>query len=149
MKQGKAEAKAYAREGEEAAMLTAEDTVRHAGDLTTSFLQSGISLEGGPTDVIARAFGRGRTDIGRIEANANARAKTVYSKARTQALDGLVSSAFGQSAMSGMGGIVNDFTGGFTSGFDNAATYQTGATPGMGSTWVAPWQAEAELPWRV
>lgn len=149
VKQGKAEAKAIAREAEINASNVAQNTLRTAGDLKVSFLQSGLTLEGGPTDILTQAFEQGYTDIGRIKSNADASIKNTMSKARTAALTTLAKGAVGQSIMSGVSSFADGFSSGFSDGFNNAATYQTGATPGVGNTWSPPWQANAPLPWRT
>lgn len=144
MKAAKSQASAQAREGERQAMSIADQTVRTAGSLRNSFLTSGLTLEGGPMDVIAQAFAKGRTDIGRAAENANAASKNTVSSARTKMLQNL-----GTTAAVAVGGFASDFGNGFEYGFDNAATLQTGATPGIGNTWVPPWQVNQPLPWKV
>lgn len=108
MKAANSQAKGIAREGEYAAQTTADNTIRSTGKLQTSFLQSGLTLEGGPMDVLKSAFSKGYTDIGRIKSNADAGAKNVVSAARTKALQGLASSAAGAAGAAGLGGAAND-----------------------------------------
>lgn len=103
MNQADSVAAAQAREGEIKAKSTADDTLRAAGKLTTSFLQSGITLEGGPQTVLSMAFKKGNTDINRIAANADAAAENTVSTARTKALQSLAGS-MGGSFMSSVGG---------------------------------------------
>jgi hypothetical protein len=124
MGQAKKEAKAKAKEGELAAMNVADATVRAAGKLRTNFLQSGLTLEGGPMEVIAQAFAKGRTDISRIEANANAASKNLVSAARTKMLSGLAGS-LATSAFS------PDFSSSFGQFTDNAGAYM-GLNPEYG-----------------
>lgn len=103
----KAQAKAGVREAENNAMNTADKTVRAAGALRNSFLSNGIQLEGGPMDLIARAFAKGRTDVSRITENANAQSSNVVSAARTKMLQGLggtIASAFSGES----GGVIGD-----------------------------------------
>ena len=118
--QAKKEAKAKAKEGELAAMNVADATVRAAGKLRTNFLQSGLTLEGGPMDVIAQAFAKGRTDISRIEENANNASKNIMSAARTKMLSGLAGSLVTSA-------LAPDFSSSLESGFsqftDNAGAY--------------------------
>jgi len=111
------QAKAITRQGEQEAMATAQNTLRTAGKLQTSFLQSGLTLEGGPMDVLKQAFGQGYTDIGRIKSNADAGAKNVVSAARTKALQGLASGVAGAAGASAAGGLFDDVTFG-TGSFD-------------------------------
>lgn len=102
------QAKAGIQVAEQNAMTTAQNTLRSTGKLTTSFLQSGLTLEGGPMDVLKQAFGQGYTDIGRIKSNADANSKNIVSAARTKALQGLASSAAGAAGAAGLGGAAND-----------------------------------------
>lgn len=70
-----------------------------------SFLNSGLSLEGTPMDVINETFDTGIKDIQAIGANANAQSKNIIGQARTQAI-GQIAGAFG-----GMGGGGGGFGG--------------------------------------
>ena len=60
-----------------------------------NFLNSGLTLEAGPSDIIRRAFTAGQKDIDRIVTNANTRSKNTISQARTKALEGFASMAKG------------------------------------------------------
>lgn len=146
MKQGTAQAKAITAQGAIDAQNSANDTVRAGGKLTTSFLQSGLTLEGGPMDVLTQAFNKGSTDIANIAASANAQSKNTVNAARTKALTSLASSAAGASALSGAGSFASDFGSGFSDGFSNAATISTGATPGFSPSYGPTWQSQS-LPW--
>lgn len=115
VKQAKAEGKAISQEAERNALTVADNTVRKAGSLTTSFLQSGITLEGGPMDVIARAFKQGTTDINRISANAYHASKNIVSKARSQAIQDLAGAATGSNMFSSVGNFGTDVSNGFSS----------------------------------
>lgn len=117
------QAKAGIQTAEQNAMTTAQNTLRTSGKLQTSFLQSGLTLEGGPMDVIKQAFGQGYTDIGRIKSNADTTSKNIVSAARTKALQGLATSAAGAAGATGLNGLTSDLGAGFTSmgngtGFD-------------------------------
>lgn len=105
--QGTAQAKAITQQAQQQAQVSADNTVRAGGKLTTSFLQSGLTLEGGPMDVLTQAFGKGQTDIARIASNANAASKNAVNSARTKALEGLASSAGMASLGSTVGGAVD------------------------------------------
>lgn len=146
MDQGTAAAKAATQEAQYKTMQVADQTVRQAGSLKTSFLQSGLTLEGGPMDVLTQAFNKGQTDIGRIAASANITAKNDINTARTKALQGLAGSAGSAFAFTS---FANDFGGGFSSGFDNAATFQTGASLGPANSFysMGPFSNDP-LPWR-
>jgi hypothetical protein len=104
------QAKAGIRVAEQNAMTTAENTLRTTGKLRTSFLQSGLTLEGGPMDVLKQAFGQGYTDIGRIKSNADTGSKNIVSAARTKALQGLASAAAGAAGASGGGSVFGDIS---------------------------------------
>lgn len=67
----------------------ARETVRAAGTLQSSFLSSGITMEGTPMEVLKRTYQYGREDINQIAKNANARSKNIMTKARTEMLEGM------------------------------------------------------------
>ena len=110
--QGKAEAEAFARQGEQEADVIAKRTVRDIGTLQTSFLQSGIALDdvGGTRVVFDEAAKKGLTDITRTIDNANRQAKNTYSAARTAALDSLVKGVGKTGIGSDVGGFLDDTT---------------------------------------
>ena len=124
MNQGNAAARAAVQQGEQEAKASADKTVQGVGKLQTSFLQSGLTLEGGPMDVLTKAFAAGQTDISRITANANANAKNAVNAARTKALTSLASSA------GSLGSTFDNFLSGFSSGFDNSVGGLPGWNPG-------------------
>lgn len=93
MEAGKANAQAIADQGTQQAKTIADNTLRRAGTLQTSFLQGGIVLDDGPKSVISQAFGQGYTDINRTVTNANNSAANTYNTARTKALSSLASGA--------------------------------------------------------
>lgn len=121
MNQANSQAKGIARQGEIAAQDSANATIRSTGKLTTSFLNSGLTLEGGPMDVLKQAFRGGYTDIERIRSNANASAKNVVSSARTKAIQGLATSFAGASAASSIFSGVGDFATDVGNGFGSVA----------------------------
>lgn len=123
LKAGQDQGKAIAQQAEQQAQNTADNTVRAAGKLTTSFLQSGLTLDGGPMDVLSQAFAKGNTDIGRIASNANTASKNAVNASRTKALQGLASTA-------GTAAIGN----GIFSGLDSA-TDELGQVTG---SWLDP-----------
>lgn len=93
MNQGTAAAKATVAEGANQAQNAANDTARATGKLRSSFLSSGLTLEGGPMAAISQAFDVGNTNISRIVSNANTTAKNQINTARSQALATLASAA--------------------------------------------------------
>lgn len=87
MNTAQAQAQAQVTEGEQKASNQADDTLRAAGKLQTSFLQSGIALDDGPNQIIQMAFAKGSTDIQRTITNTNNQAANTVSAARTAALN--------------------------------------------------------------
>lgn len=92
--QASATANAQIKQGEYEAANIADNTVRKAGTLQTSFLQSGIVLDSASqaSQLVQQAFAKGTTDIGRTLDNANNAAANTMSAARTKALQSLGSS---------------------------------------------------------
>lgn len=142
--QARSQAQAIADEGSRNALSVADNTVRRAGTLQTSFLQSGLTLEGGPMDVISRAFAKGTTDIRSIESNTNAQTKNIMGVARTKALTSLASSVAGSA-----GSVLGDFGSGFEEGFNNSAIGDLGGIAGDSPSYGPIWQSNTPLPWRA
>lgn len=133
MKEGKAAARAVVAEAQINAENMAADTVRAAGKLQASFLNSGLTLEDGPTNVIERAYTAGRKDIRRIVDNANTQSKNIMKGARTKMLEGIAERAKGldfgvdSGIFSDVGaGIESAWDGyGFGVGYDLSQTIRT------------------------
>lgn len=106
IQEGNSAAKAATQEGEYQITNAANDTVRQAGRLRSSFLSSGLTLDGGPLAAITQAFNAGNTNIARIAQNANNRSSNAMNAARSKALSTIASGAMG--AMGGMGGGMFD-----------------------------------------
>lgn len=102
LKEGDQQAKGIVKAAEYQASNSADNTLRGAGKLQTSFLQSGLTLEGGPMDVLTQAFGQGRTDINRLASNANNASKNAVNAARSKAIAGLMTAAGSASMGSSM-----------------------------------------------
>ena len=81
------EAKAITEEARLQAENKAHETVREAGKLQSSFLSSGLTIEGTPTEVLKRAYQYGTEDINQIAKNANTRSKNIMTKARKEMLE--------------------------------------------------------------
>lgn len=96
----------------------AHDTVRDVGKLTTSFLNAGISLDGGPNELIARSFKSGNERISRIVGNANTQSKNIISQARSKAIENLISSVSQSFAGANIGQTVGNFASDFSGGID-------------------------------
>lgn len=78
----------------------AKKTRYAAARQTTSFLNSGITLEGTPQDVIQETFTTGIADVKQIGANANTTANNIIGEARTKAI-GSIASSFGSFSSGG------------------------------------------------
>jgi hypothetical protein len=100
--QGKAQAKAAARQGDILAKESEKKTLKLAAAQKASFLSSGLTLEGTPQDVIGETFTLGKEDIGQIKDYYGQQAKNAYSAGRTQLITGIASAA-GTLAIAGMG----------------------------------------------
>lgn len=126
--QGTAQAKALALQGKQQDQTIADNTVRSVGSLQASFLQSGITLDGGPNAVISQAFAKGFTDISRNTTNVNNAAKNAYNSARTAALDTLAGGALGAAGGKEVGGFLDSTT---------SSLYKNGFGQTVGS-WLDP-----------
>ncbi len=113
----KAEAKAVVQQGTLAAKNKALETVAGTARLRSSFLNSGLTLEGTPNAVINAAYTTGLEDIGQISKNANTKSKNIMSAARTKAITQLISAA------SGAAGSSFGFGDSIQSGISSAASY--------------------------
>ena len=70
----------------------AKETKLKAARLQTSFLNSGLTLEGTPMATINDTFSTGLSDIEQIRSNANNKAKTALAEGRSSVLSGLATS---------------------------------------------------------
>jgi vacuolar-type H+-ATPase subunit H len=135
------EAKAITEEARIQAENKARETVREGGRLQSSFLSSGFTMEGTPTEVLKHAYQYGKEDINQIAKNANARSKNIMTKARAQMLEG----ATGMFSQINMGGTMKDLTFGTNSvdgfGQELGSLFATDA-PGVSSS-MGPYQS----PW--
>lgn len=121
----KAQADSIIAEGNIQTKNKAREVMARAGAQRVSFLNSGLTLEGTPTNVIDQTFKTGLEDINQIGANYNNKAKTVVSAARTSAISGLASSLGGLGVPGGGG------SGG--GGFNDQAAYALN-NAGFGNT---------------
>lgn len=95
IKQSKAQAKAVIAEGNIAAANKAKEVQLKAARLQSSFLTSGLTLEGTPMSVIESTFDTGIEDIQQIRSNYGNQAKNIISAGRSEALGKLASGAQG------------------------------------------------------
>lgn len=100
MNQAKSAAGQTVANGEIAAKEKAKEVRYKVARQTSSFLNSGLTLEGTPQDVIGDTFDTGLQDIGQIRTNANNQSKNIISSARSEAI-GQIAGSFGMAAMSG------------------------------------------------
>lgn len=140
-------ANATIEEGNIAAANKAKQTLIGADKQRVSFLNSGLTLEGTPMNVIESTFNTGITDINQITKNYNTKASNQLSAGRSQAITSLAS-GFGSASLPDMG--LSNFSSGFSSGYDNAVTLQTGATPGIPNSPAGLWlPSNQPLPWKA
>lgn len=143
-----AEAKATAKEGTLAAKNKAQQVKLKAASQQSSFLNSGLTLEGTPMSVIQSTFDVGLEDVNQILENygtnsknltnqgknalitGSAEAKSAFSAGRSEALGTLVGGVSGLD-FTGSGSVINSMTGGWSS----SAGFTGGFDPSTGITW--------------
>lgn len=101
MQQGANAAKATIATATNQGNNLAKQSVVNGAKLQSSFLQSGLTLEGTPQAAIQQTYTTGLQDINTLADSANSKAKSKISQARTAALTGLAKSA----AFAGAGGF--------------------------------------------
>lgn len=101
----KAQAKQIIAEGNIAAKNKAQETQLKAARIQSSFLSSGLTLDGTPNSVISGAYDTGIQDIQQIRSNYSSRAKNALSEGRTAALSSLAGSMAGASFGGSMGDL--------------------------------------------
>jgi len=92
MKAAQSEAKAKVQEGTIAAQNKAKETLYNTARLQSSFLNSGLTLDGTPRSVIDAEYGQGFTDTNMIINNTNTASKNIINKGRTAALSSIAGS---------------------------------------------------------
>lgn len=97
----KNEANAIVAEGNIQAKNKAREIAYKAGTQRVSFLNSGLTLEGTPMNVIDQTFTTGLEDINQIASNYNNKAKGVISAARSKAISSMANSFAGFSLPGG------------------------------------------------
>lgn len=147
MNQGVATAKAQATQAEQQAQNSADNTLRSAGKLQSSFLQGGLELDGGPMSILSAAYAGGLENVSRITANGKAAVKNTLGAARSKAIEGLISGPMGASMASGAGDFASGFQTGFNNpggGIDGWSSEPFSQTPGVAyttSSGTLPWSA--------
>lgn len=114
--------KATIREGEIVAANKAKEVKYKAAQLTSSFLNSGLTLEGTPYNVIDSTFNTGLEDIAQITSNYNMKAKSQISEGRSKALSTIVS-GFGSYAIGGGFGNISSSVGTLSGGSQAMETF--------------------------
>ncbi len=95
LKQSERAAETAIAQGELDAKTKAKETKLRAVRAQSSFLTSGLTLEGTPMAAIQDIFKTGLEDVEQISTNANRRSKNIISSGRTQALGTLASGVSG------------------------------------------------------
>lgn len=114
----KKQAKATIAEGNIVAANKAKQVAQKAATQRVSFLNSGLTLEGTPMNVIESTFNVGLEDIAQIQSNYNTKAKNQISAGKSAALDALVG-GFTSAALAPDLGSFNDFTTAGSVAFDS------------------------------
>ena len=129
IKQSEREAEATVKAGDLQAEAKGKETRLRAARAKSSFLTSGLTLEGTPMAAIGDIFKTGLEDIDQISTNTNTRAKNIISSGRTQALGTLAS---------GIGGAfgTGDIFGGSAAatGSQSLLDFPTGSPQGFSTT---------------
>lgn len=142
VRQGKKDAAALIEQGNIEARNKAKEIQARAASQKTSFLNSGLMLEGTPMNVIESTFNTGAEDLGNLARNYNTAAKNAISKGRSQAISSLVGS-FASAGTTFAG------AGGFSSAASSTAPVVNNPVafnPGQTAPWSNPGQS---LPWRL
>lgn len=100
MQSAKAQAKAITQEGALNAANKARETRIKAARVKSSFLSSGLELEGTPMSAISDTFNVGIADTSQIIKNANFQSRNTMSQARSKVI-GDMAQSFGMAAMGG------------------------------------------------
>lgn len=106
----KQQAKAITKEGNIAAQNKARETQIKAARVQNSFMNSGLTLEGTPENVITGTYDTGIKDINQIKSNYDSQAKNVISQGRTAALSTMAGSFAGAGFGSSMGSMGDLFS---------------------------------------
>lgn len=105
MNAAKKQAKQVVQEGEVVAKEKAKQVRYAAARQTSSFLNSGLTLEGTPSVVIGETFSTGLEDINQIRNNYNTKSKNLISAGRQEAISTIVGSFAGSSMGGSMGSM--------------------------------------------
>lgn len=109
----KREAKDVVKQGNLETANKAKQVIARTAAAQSSFLNSGLTLEGTPSGALNSMFDSGIADIQQIGSNYNSKAKSIISQGRTAALGTLAGAFAGASFGSG----------GLTSAFEKAGSY--------------------------
>lgn len=147
MSAARKQAKADVAEAEMQMQQHARDVKRKSASLTASFFNSGLALEGTPMASIMGFLDTGIADLTQMQSVANRRAKNIITSARSDAIQGIVSSFASSSALSSIGSGLSDFGSAFSKQF-NPIT-QVGGKLGTPTSPAGLWASSSQpLPWR-
>jgi hypothetical protein len=125
MNAANAQAQAAVTQGDQQAANQVKTTDMQAGQATAAFLGSGFTFAGTAKTAVADIFQTGKTDVQRIDENANTAAKNAISQGRAAAIGTIASSAgmyaMGAGSGSGSAGAMFDTAGSYlpTSGIED------------------------------
>lgn len=126
MKQASQQAKAVVKTANINAMNKAKQTALKAGAQQTSFLNSGLTLEGTPMGAISETFKTGLEDIELIRSNANTESKNIMSNARMQVFQSILSTGASVAGGSVGGYSKGSFSQNLSSDIKSVFTTKTG-----------------------
>lgn len=129
----KKDAKAIAKQGEQATMDKARETQLRVSKAKVSFLTSGFTLEGTPELSLTNMVNAGFEDINNIAVNADSKSKSIMGAARTKAIMSM--------AQTGIAGATGQFDGiseKFSFGTDSWNGIGQGVGSGFSSDAVGP-----------
>lgn len=134
MSNARDEAKSVIEQGNIDAKSSGKRTVLKAAQQRSSFLNSGLLLEGTPLAAIDDTFNIGIQDIDQISSNANKKSKNIISSARTQALMTLATTAATVGGGSLFKGATTSTSGASGGLFSQTTTTQPSLFGGAGET---------------
>lgn len=117
MSAAKDESDAAIEEGNIASENKAKETKLAAARQESSFLSSGLTLEGTPMASINETYETGLSDLAQIKSNYETKASNIMSQARSQVLTRFATTAATMGLFSGASGATGDLT---TSSFNYA-----------------------------
>lgn len=135
-----ANAKVAVAEGDIASKNKAQEVALKAARTTSSFLSSGLTLEGTPMSAIQNTFDVGLEDVNQIISNTSARSRNIVAQGVSQASSAFETgrSAAMETVVSGVSGASFGSLGGGTAGTTSAAGFGSTGTAGIGKAGIFP-----------